>query len=146
MLTQLCQYLRNWFVRSMIIGNFIIENGEIKNADGTALPLLRNQYYRIIGSVFNDGVRQYEADALTDEPVFNGAVWLMAVPPEVVELAAEIETWVNNNSQALNSPYASESFGGYSYTMKSGNANSGGNSGFSWQSQFAYKLDPWRKI
>ena len=146
MLTQLCQYLRNWFVRSMIIGNFVIENGEIKNADGTALPLLHHQYYRIIGSVFNDGVRKYEDDTLTDEPVFSGAVWSMAVPPEVVELAAEIQTWVTNNSQALSSPYASESFGGYSYTIKSGNANSGGDSGFSWQNQFANKLAPWRKI
>ena len=130
----------------MIIGNFIITDGAIKNADGTALPLLQNQYYRIIGSVFNDGVKKYGVDTLTNEPEFGGAVWSMAVPPEIVALAAEIATWISNNAQAINSPYTSESFGGYSYTMKSGNANSGGNSGFSWQNQFASRLDPWRKI
>lgn len=146
MLTQLCQYLRNWFVREMIIGHFVVTDGEIKNADGTALPILDNQYYRIIGSVFNDGVRKYGVDTLADEPEWNGAVWLMAVPPEVVSLDAEIDAWVTANSQAINSPYTSESFGGYSYTMKSGNANLGGDTGLSWQSQFYSKLSPWRKI
>ena len=66
MLTQICQYLRNWFVRQQFFGTFVVEDGEIKYADGTALPLLPEQYYRVIGSVFNDGVKQYCVDTLHD--------------------------------------------------------------------------------
>lgn len=146
MLTELCQFLRNWFCRKVIIGHFKVANGVMLNADGTALPVLENQYYRIIGSVFNDGVRKYGVDTLTDEPEFSGAVWLMAIPPEVVALAGDIEAWIAASSQAINSPYTSESFGGYSYTLKSGNANLGGDSGLTWQSQFYSRLSPWRKI
>ena len=147
MLTQICQYLRNWFVRERYIGNFVINGGVLTDADGTALPLLPGQYYRIIGSVFNDGVHKNEqTDTLTDEPEFPGAVLSMAVPPVVVELSSEIENWIADNTQALKSPYTSESFGGYSYTLKGGNGGSGDDTGLSWQSQFKSQLSPWRKI
>ena len=147
MLTQICQYLRNWFVRESIIGKFLVAGGVISFADGTALPLLPGQYYRIIGSVFNDGVRQYEVDTLHDEPVFTGAVWSMAVPPDFLELVEEIEKWCGDNAQALSSPYASESFGGYSYTLRSGGGSSGANDvAITWQGQFSSRLGPWRKI
>ena len=78
MLTQICQYLRNWFVRDKYFGNFKIENGVLTYADGTALPLLNGQYFRIVGSILNDGVYQ-TGEALADEE-FNGAVWSMAIP------------------------------------------------------------------
>ena len=147
MLTQICQYLRNWFVRESIVGSFVVAGGEISFADGTALPLLPEQYYRVIGSVFNDGVKQYEVDTLHDEPTFTGAVWSMAVPPDFIELVAEIEKWCGDNAQALSSPYASESFGGYSYSLRSGGGSSGaGDGALSWQGQFSARLGPWRKI
>lgn len=147
MLTQICQYLRNWFVRESIVGKFVVAGGEISFADGTALPLLPEQYYRVIGSVFNDGVKQYEVDTLHDEPTFTGAVWSMAVPPDFIELVAEIEKWCGDNAQALSSPYASESFGGYSYSIRSGGGSSGaGDGALSWQGQFSARLGPWRKI
>lgn len=160
-LTTVCQYLRNWFDRDRLVGEFVIEDGAISYANGIALPLLTGQYYRIIGSVFNDGVHIYGTktvtpsqgepyeeliDPLTDEPAFSGAVWSMAVPPAVVELAAEIETWTNANADAINSPYNSESFGGYSYTVRNASSGSGEDSGITWQGQFKTRLNPWRKI
>lgn len=145
MLTEICQYLRNWFERDRLTGRFVVASGVITYADGTSLPILEGQYYRIIGSIMNDGV--HSTDALTDEPEFIGAVWLMAVPPVVVQLDADITQWLTDNAAAVNSPYASESFGGYSYSLRSGGSGAGSeNSGATWQGQFAARLAPWRKI
>lgn len=178
MLTQICQYLRNWFVRTKMFGTFKIENGALTFADGMTLPLLPGQYYRIIGSVFNDGVHRLSGaeepveetvapdvgdseesadppapepetdpyETLTDEPAFSGSVWTMAVPPEVVALDNEIENWIKANEAVLNSPYSSESFGGYSYTIRTNYSAQGGSAQLSWQSVFGYQLNPWRKI
>lgn len=159
MLTEICQYLRNWFVRDKLTGQFVVTDGVIGYANGVALPIQTGQYYRIIGSVFNDGVHIYGTktvtpsqgepyeeliDPLHDEPAFNGAVWTMSMPPAFLALAAEIQDWTTNNATAINSPYNSESFGGYSYTVKSGNSATGG--GITWQGQFSARLNPWRKI
>lgn len=148
MLTQLCQYLRNWFVRETYVDTFLVQSGAIRYADGGTPPLISGQYFRIIGSLFNDGVHKYgdNKDVLTDEPEFSGAVWSMAVPPSVVALDTEISDWVTANAQAINSPYQSESFGGYSYSLRSGGNGSGGSGGVSWEDQFGTRLAPWRKI
>ena len=149
MLTELCQELRNWFVLSKYFGTFSIENGEINVTDLVADgSLLNGQYYRIVGSVFNDGVHQYgdDGDALKDE-VFEGAIWAMAVPPAVVDLSERISDWETKYGESVSSPYSSESFGGYSYTKAgagTGNAYSGANP--TWQSTFASELNKWRKI
>ena len=146
MLTQICQYLRNWFDRDRLLGRFKIENGELSFADGRSVPLVSGQYFRVIGSLFNDGVQQFGLGNLTDEE-FDGAVWSMAVPPPVLTLADDISAWVQTNQAALNSPYSSESFGGYSYTLRSGyDATRGNSSPVTWQTQFSAALAPWRKI
>ena len=147
MLTQVCQYLRNWFERTKYIGDFTIASGELVFGDGSTLPLLPGQYYRIIGSILNDGVHKYgdEEDELTDES-FTGSVWSMAVPPEVQDLSDDIDSWVTANTTAINSPYQSESFGGYTYSLRGGANSTGEETGVSWQSQFASRLAPWRKI
>ena len=146
MLTQICQYLRNWFALEKMIGSFKVLNGELSYADGSAVPLQNGQYFRVIGSVFNDGVHKLGDihDQLADES-WTGAVWSMAVPPDFIALDADISAWVVANQQALNSPYSSESFGGYSYSLKSGGSG-GGTGGLSWQDQFSAMLAPWRKI
>lgn len=146
MLTQICQYLRNWFDREKFIGSFKVTNGALSYADGTAVPLASGQYFRIIGSVFNDGAHQLgdSHDQLVDES-WTGAVWSMAMPPAFLALVSAINTWTAANATALSSPYSSESFGGYSYSIRSGGA-SGGTGGLSWQDQFAAALSPWRKI
>lgn len=142
MLTELCAELKNYFLRNreadIHYGEYTISGGSID------LPFLLNgQYFRIVGSLLNDGVYQYPADGLADE-VFTGAVWAMAVPPYVVDLAAEIDAWNAANATALASPYTSESFGGYSYTKASGNSESGG--AYSWKDQFASRLSKWRRL
>lgn len=142
MLTEICQELRNWFDRDMPkwFGEFRITGGTID------LALQSGQYFRIVGSVFNDGVHQYPATDLMDE-TFQGAVWAMAVPPAVIALADEIDAWQTQYADVLKSPYTSESFGGYSYTRASGSSGGGGSSDMpTWQSTFASKLNRWRKI
>ena len=145
MLTEICQYLRNWFERSKYYADFAIQQGELTAADGSPLPLLDGQYYRIVGSIFNDGVHRYGDNDLKDE-TYSGAVWSMGVPPDFLELVADIEQWVDANRNALNSPYSSESFGGYSYSLRAGSGSAGDTGGVTWQSQFSARLAPWRKI
>ena len=136
MLAQLLHHLRNWFVvpGGCHPGKFAIQEGSLK------LPfLLDGQYFRIVGSVLNDGVYQYPAKDLKDE-VFSGAVWALAVPSELVELAEEISQWNEKNPVG---PYTSESFSGYSYT-KATNPATGQPA--TWQDVFRSRLNQWRKI
>ena len=146
-LTELCQELKNWFVREKYIGTFTITNGAIIVPDGS---LQDGQFFRVIGSVFNDGVHKYGVDELTDE-VFKGAIWSMAVPPAVVELSERISAWSEQYGDTVSSPYQSmsESFGDYSRSWSkagSGQGNATSGSGPTWQSMFASELSRWRKI
>lgn len=143
MLTELCAELKNYFIRKESdkhIGEFTIAGGTVE------LPfLLKGQYFRIVGSVLNDGVYRYPAYGLKDE-VFEGAVWAMAVPPAVVALAADIDEWNTANKNILDSPYSSESFGGYSYTKRSGGNGAEDGGAYTWQSQFADRIRKWRRL
>lgn len=143
MLTELCAELKNYFLRDRDAD--IHDGGYTISGGGIVLPfLIEGQYFRIVGSVLNDGVYQYPAVGLSDE-TFTGAVWAMAVPPAVVALAAEIEEWNEKNAEALASPYTSESFGGYSYSKASG-GSSGSGGAYSWKDQFASRLSKWRRL
>ena len=135
MLTELCKELKNWFETTKVFGSFEIENGTIDLSDFVQ----DGQHFRIVGSVFNDGVYQYPASGLMDE-TFEGAVWPMAVPPSVITLASEIGEWVGKYGAVVDNPYTSESFGGYSYSKNAGEDSA------SWQSVFAKQLNRWRKI
>lgn len=146
MLTEICAEIRNYFLRrydDIHVGTFTISGGEIE-----ALPFLQNgQYFRIVGSVFNDGVWKYGEIAEMHDEVFTGSVWAMAVPPAVIALDSEIDEWVANNAEVLSSPYQSESFGGYSYSKSSGRSTQNGNLGaYTWQDQFASKLNKYRRV
>ena len=136
MLTEVCAELRNYFVASIHNGTFEIVGGKITPLDF----IQENQYFRIVGSVFNDGVYQYPAASLTDE-VFEGAVWSMAVPPSVVDLAAEIKKY-NESDEAKPSAYQSESFGGYSYSK----ATDSNGVPLDWKKVFASRLNQYRRI
>lgn len=142
----LCAELKNYFIkdRSAIhLGDF-----EVKDDMVSPLDFLKvGQYFRIVGSDLNDGVYLYNGESmdLKDE-VFNGAIWAMSVPPIVLALAADIDAWREKN-EALDSenmtPYTSESFDGYSYSK---GGNSKGGTATSWQSQFADRLKPYRRL
>ena len=91
MLEELMRECRNWFKvpDGAYSGTFTIKDGSI------TLPfLVDGQYFRIIGSVFNDGVHQYGAGGLTDE-TFDGAVWALAVPAAFISLVEDVEAWRN---------------------------------------------------
>lgn len=150
MLTELCQELRNWFDRKRIFGTIKISNGCIY-ADGREISELQyGMYFRIIGSFFNDGIHQNPSSDLHNE-TFDGAVWLLAIPTPIVELADEISAWHAKygaaNSEAM-SPFESESYGGYSYAKASGSSSSGGStsSAVSWKNAYRSRMNAWRKI
>lgn len=171
MLTELCQELHNWFDRDMpkIYGKFTVEDGvlwlnkvdfevagdgsllSLDNAAPLSDVLQDGQYYRIVGSVFNDGVHKFAdaEDVLTDEREFEGSVWGMSIPKSVIALADDIAAWqakYGNIDSAAMSPYTSESFGGYSYSKNGGGAASGSGSGGTWESVFAGRMNRWRKL
>ena len=138
MLEQVLRHLNNWFLVEIREGTFTVENGSI------TLPFLQtNQYFRICGSVFNDGLHQYPLTDLTDE-TFTGTMWALAVPKAVITLAEDIAAWEEKNGEAVASPYQSESFGGYSYTKRSAGNDSGTLNG--WQDAFRGRLNDWRKL
>ena len=140
MLETVLSHLKNWFLVSdgVHAGTFAIENGALN------LPFLQNgQYYRICGSIFNDGLHKYgdAADKLTGE-TFTGTVWALAVPKAVIDLAEEIKAWEIKNGEASRNPLSSESFGGYSYSKATDTATGGS---VTWQAAFRVQLNQWRK-
>lgn len=138
MLEQVLLSLRNWFVADKRTGRVRIEDGSLVPPAG--LDLKEGQYIRITGSTFNDGLHRWPCTGMTDEE-FVGTVWALAVPRAVLDLADEIEAWQTEHAEELGSPYASESFGGYSYTRVGGDGLP-----ITWRQQFKAQLDPWRKL
>ena len=143
MLTELCQELHNWFEREKRSGSFRIVDGMLE-----ANFLLPGQYFRVMGSLFNDGVHQYGKDFLNDED-FTGSVWSLAIPVAVIKLSEDIDAWRAKyeapDSSAM-SPYMSESFGGYSYSKGSAISGTGTGGATSWRTSFASRMNAWRKI
>ena len=138
MLEQVLMNIRNWFTVEGGIhsGTFSIKDG------GITLPFLADgQYFRICGSVFNDGLHKYPAADLVDEK-FSGAIWALAIPPAVVDLADEIQKWQEKNGEAAAGIYQSESFGGYQYSKQT--ASDGGQ--LTVWSVFRKRLNQWRKL
>ena len=139
MLETILEHLHNWFPAKDGVkrGAFKVVSGKLE-----ADFLAESQYYRITGSIFNDGLYQRGANdnELTDES-FICEVWALAIPKRVLTLAEKIKTWRETNPET---DKVSESFGGYSYS-KGGtgtqNANIGG-----WQTAFAKELSTWKKV
>lgn len=136
----LCNECRNFFLgndpgKNIHAGTFTISGGQIAPSDF----LKQNQYFRLIGSTYNDGVHRFPAIDLVDES-FDGAVWAMNVPPAFVALAEKVESY-NRSEAAQPAVYSSESFGGYSRTRATGN----GGMPVSWQKLFAPELNYYRR-
>ena len=149
MIGEICAHLHNYFTArdDMHSGTFTVSGGRL------TLPFLREgQYYRIIGSVFNDGIHVYGemTERLLDE-CFSGAVWAMKIPADFLALVNEIEEWQEKNGAVASSPYTFESFGGYMYSKaggKGGNREGSGSGGYdtSWKTAFRGRLNTWRKL
>lgn len=137
MLEEVLRHLKNWFLRPDGIhwGCYTVADGKLE------LPFLtRGAYFRIVGSLRNDGVYIYPAQGLTDE-TFTGAVWALAVPRAVEQLAAEIGTWQEKHGEVT--ACLSESFGGYSY-QSAKNPVTGQPA--AWQDVFRSRLNMWRRV
>jgi len=150
MLNEVCLEVNNFFNRNLprLIGDFTISGGRITDADFLA-NIKNNQYFRIVGSVFNDGVYQYSDSLELQDETFHGGLWLMAVPADFIKLVGEIEDWQEKNGKADSaamSPFQSESFGGYSYSKASGGNSSGSSVVPTWQSVYASRLNHYRRI
>ena len=142
MIGQVCAECKNYFIQPDVdihASNYTVTNGQIG-----PVPFLKDgQYYRIVGSVLNDGVYKHGTDDtdLADEEFF-GAVWAMRVPRGFVDLCEEIQAWDAKNGEALSGPYSAESFGGYSYSKATG--SDGG--AYTWRDQFKGKLNAYRRL
>lgn len=143
MLELICGEIRNYFVRSVHKGTFEVKGGVLTPSDF----LLDGQYFRITGSVFNDGVHK-KGTAILDPSLniphnetFEGEVWAMAIPPAFIALADQIKEYAGSDA-AKPSPYTSESFDSFSYTK----ATDKNGVVLSWQKAFASQLSKWRKL
>lgn len=140
MIEVVLKYLNNYFVPDdgYKFGTYTIENGML------SLPfLVDGQYFRIVGSKFNDGIYQMPIAGLIDE-TFDGAIWIMNVPPDVIKLADDVEKWEAKYSNIALSPYASESFGGYQYS-KYGSGRVDGRT-VNWTDAYRQILNQYRKL
>lgn len=137
---EICDYIHNYFEVDEVSGEFTIADGSLE-----ASFLSENQYYRIQGSVFNDGIYKYPSTDLTDE-TFTGKVTAMAVPKDVLAVLDEATQWENDNAKVLQSPLNSESFGGYSYSKGSSSKKDGSQGQITWRDVFGDKLKAYRKI
>lgn len=156
-LTDLCAKTRNWFDdKPKHFGKFNL-------TDTTTMDFLHEgQFYRIIGDVTNDSLKlSYNSvvycdtidgelrlcELSTPESVeklngeLDGAIWELSIPKDFVMLWIEIYNYEQKNADILNSPFQSESFGGYSYSKANGS-----NGALTVWDNFASDIARWQKI
>jgi len=126
--------------------DYAISEGVLSTLDSS---ILSGQYIAIYGSTLNDGIWKVgAAGALTSDltgvtaqsETFHATIYPLKVPQDFVLLAAEITAWRTKMVEA--SPYASESFLGYSYSK----AQRQGGGNVTWQAQFADRLTPYKRM
>lgn len=142
MIERVCEHIHNYFSadEDRRAGTYTIENGIL-----TLPHVVEGQYFRIVGSAFNDGVFQYPAEDLVDE-TFEGEVWAMKPPRDFLRTVEEIEAWVAKYGDQAMSPYQSENvIGVYSYT-KTGAGTSSATAAGSWETLFKARLNQWRRL
>lgn len=141
MLTKVCRYLKNFFVKENHIGYITVSDGKVF-CDGSEISMQEGQLFALVRTHYVFGTYAY-GDELEDSE-FDGAVWIMDVPADVLDAVELMTEWETANGGVDNlSPYQSESFGGYSYTK----ASSGGKVGASVFdiAEFASVLNPYKK-
>ena len=120
-------YIHNYFVPlEAVQRTYTISGGVISPSFGA----LEGQKFLVCMSAMNDGVYTYHANGIKDDDdtevvglcdeTFAGTIRVCAVPPAVLALSREKSQWEATHGGELNSPLASESFNGYSYTLKTG--------------------------
>lgn len=153
-ITEYCEYCKNFFLKDYIgltdiyKGEFTIESGAFVSPSFTLKP---NQYFRIVNSDVNDGVycNTAESLALLQDETFTGQVWLMSVPRSFVQLCDDIAAWRTKYESVGNanmSPFQSESVQGVYNYSKGATSGNGGGASVTYMSQFASRLNPYRRI
>ena len=151
MLTEIMEYLNNYFVPIRAkLTTYTIQDGMITPDFGAE----EGDRFLVYMSRRNDGVYTFHADGIMNDDdkeaaglqdeTFAGTIRVCSVPPALLALSEEISQWVETYGEQLNSPLQSESFNGYSYSMKTGNG-AGGNGPLTWRDQFGKQLERWRK-
>lgn len=136
MLYQVMRHIRNFFPGKTQEGDFKIENQSI---DLSAF-VLSGQYILIEGSALNDGVYLYDDSMTLLDESFNGRITALNVPKDFLATVKDMEEYVATGKD--NSPYTSESFGGYSYTRAT---NASGDLATVFD-VFRARLNAWRKV
>lgn len=134
MIEKVMAYCNNFFESS----ESQCETFEVKNGSISLPFLAEGQYFRVEGSLFNDGVYSNPSQMDRDE-VFTGKVTPLAPPKAFIEMCEKISEF---EATTTISGYISESFGGYSYTKAGGS----GGAGVTWEEAFRVQLRRWRKI
>lgn len=147
LIEQVLYHIHNWFEYDVLDASGCeITGGELP----ASVTLFDGAWYRIEGSLLNDGLHQHPDPNLRDE-TFDGTITVCAIPNALLSVVDEIEDWQLHYSEArrkaLSTPYSSESFDGYSYTTKDFSGASSASGGLSgWQAAFVTELNPWRKM
>lgn len=142
MITAICDYINNDFPADSVTygGTWVIVDGKLVLP--SSIIILKNQYFRIKGSVLNDGIHQNTEDLQLDDEEFTGYVIPLAIPKHFLKLVSEIEDY-QKSDMAKASPYISESLGNYSYSKS---VSSKGSPDNSWQTVFAPRLNQYRRL
>ena len=143
MLTNICAYLHNYFDYERHSGEISIVNGVIF-CNGKTIMLDEGQYF----ALFRERIPLGVFNEVPADKTFYGSVWLMDVPKDILDADKWADDWMKANGGAgseANSPFQSESFGGYSYNKGSNSSGKGGSSVFD-NAQFARMLAPYRKL
>ncbi len=162
-ITEICAEIKNYFVRNAshkIVGTFHLSQGVLtlcEDAEGMTAEAFdalmeegaeKGRYLRLIGSLYSDGVVSLPMEG--PEETFTGEVWLMSPPPDFLALAKEIDAWTEKYGESVSVPYASESFEGYSYTLRGTSRwrdnDSTTATDFGWQCAFRRRLNKYRRI
>lgn len=145
-LSRICANLRNYFIQvsqDVYTGTYTVSDHDIT----PLTSLIDGQYFRVVGSVLNDGVYQYgntESMSKLKDETFNGAIWAMRVPQSFLDLVADYDR-LNAKVEELalvSAGFASESFDGYSYTLSSGAPAEL----LQWKSRLDSELNQYRRI
>lgn len=129
--------INNWFETSLTSGRFKIDGGKLVGAEDF---IAEGQYFRIVGSMFNDGLHLQPDDGLKDEE-FEGNVWGLAIPSAFESVVSDIADYMVKEKKTTG-PYVSESFGGYSYTKATWKRGAPA----TWKDVFRHELNQWRRL
>lgn len=142
-------YIHNYFVPEKAEKRtYTISGGVISPSFGAE----EGDRFYVCMSRRNNGVYTYHANGIKDDDdtevaglcdeTFAGTIRVCSVPPAVLALSREKSQWEATHSGELNGALASESFNGYSYSLKTGK-NGGALTWFDTPSGKA--LERWRR-